>query len=160
MSVQQKHLAWHETMELHELVAFHSVVLIKLKKAIKEVTDPALNRLYKGTIQVLEQNLRELLAFYPQAPGSDSRKDKDPETGFFAGDLLSMAKTMVRNYAIAITETATPQLREVLTKQINGAIQLHANVFNFMYERSYYPSYNLEQLLKNDVKNAELALSK
>lgn len=68
MSVQQKHLAWHETMELHELVAFHSVVLIKLKKAIKEVTDPALNRLYKGTIQVLEQNLKELLAFYPQSP--------------------------------------------------------------------------------------------
>ena len=37
---------------------------------------------------------------------------------------------------------------EVLTRQINGAIQLHAQVFNFMYERGYYPAYDLKQLLK------------
>lgn len=47
---------------------------------------------------------------------------------FYAGDLLGLAKTSVRNYAIAITETATPRLREVLTRQINSAIQLHAQV--------------------------------
>lgn len=63
------HLAWHETLDMHELVAFQTIGLIKLKRA---------------------------------------------------GDLLGMAKTLVRNYAIAITETATPKLREVLQKQING----------------------------------------
>jgi spore coat protein F len=59
---------------------------------------------------------------------------EDPETGFIAGDLLGMPKTMVRSYAIAVTETATPTLREVLTKQLVAGIQLHANVFYFMLQ--------------------------
>lgn len=66
---------------------------------------------------------------------------------------------MVRSYAIAVTETATPSLREVLTKQLVAGIQLHANVFYFMLQRGYYPSYNLDQLLANDVQNAQKALS-
>ena len=46
----------------------------------------------------------------------------------FTLEICLLAKTSVRNYAIAITETATPRLREVLTRQINSAIQLHAQV--------------------------------
>lgn len=30
---QPQHLAWHETLEIHELVAFQSISLMKLKKA-------------------------------------------------------------------------------------------------------------------------------
>jgi spore coat protein F len=156
------HLAWHETLDMHELVAFQTNGLIKLKRMVNSVNDPALKTLYVQTIKALESNLGELLAFYPKAPNpsmSRNSHEKDPETGFFSGDLLGMAKTMVRNYSIAITETATPSLREVLTKQMVAAIQLHANVFNFMLQRSYYPSYNLDQLLANDVQNAQRALS-
>ncbi len=36
---------------------------------------------------------------------------------------------------------------------------MHAKIFNYMYERSYYPSYNLERLLENDVKLANKALN-
>jgi spore coat protein F len=151
-------LAWHETLELHELVAFQSNGLVMLKKTIAEVNDPSLRNLYSQTIQAIQSNLQELIAFYPQAPVKH-RHTKDPETGFFAGSLLGLSKTMVRNYAIAITETATPQLRQILVNQMNTAIQLHANVFYFMYERSYYPSYNLEQLLSNDLQLAKTALS-
>ncbi|MGM2853626.1 spore coat protein, partial [Bacillus cereus group sp. Bce028] len=43
-------------------------------------------------------------------------------------------------------------------RQINGAIQLHAQVFNFMYERGYYPAYDLKQLLKNDIQNVQKAI--
>jgi spore coat protein F len=153
-------LAWHETLELHELVAFQSVCLIKLKRSIPELQNQELRNLYAQTIQILDRNLRELLAFYPRAPlPPGSRNHKEPDTGFFAGDLLGAAKTMVRNYAIAITETATPAVREVLTKQLNLAIQLHARVFYFMYERNEYPAYDLEQLLSNDIKLAQTALS-
>jgi spore coat protein F len=155
----QNRLAWHETLDMHELVAYQTNGLVMLKHTINEVKDPALRHLYAQTIPILESNLRELLAFYPQAPMYQTREAKDPETAFYAGNLLGLAKNMVRNYAIAITETATPQLRDVLTKQINIAIQLHANVYRYMYERSYYPSYNLEQLLANDIKNAQLAMS-
>jgi spore coat protein F len=86
------------------------------------------------------------LQFYPYAPNVQPSYRED--AGFYAGDLLGLAKTTVRSYAIDITETATPRLREVLTRQLNAAILLHANVFNYMYKRGYYPSYNLNKLLE------------
>ncbi|MGO4274340.1 spore coat protein [Paenibacillus sp. TAF58] len=132
---------------MHELVAFQTNGLMKLKKTVNDVNDPDLRKLYIQSIQAVEGNLRELLNFYPKAPNpSMPRKSEmqEPETGFFAGDLLGMAKTMVRNYSIAVTETATPNLREVLTKQLVAGIQLHANVFYFMLQRGFYPAYNLD----------------
>ncbi|WIV20366.1 spore coat protein [Paenibacillus polygoni] len=80
-------------------------------------------------------------------------------TAFQLGQLLGVLKTSVRNYAIAITETATPQVREMLKKHLNAGIDLHAKVFNYMLERGLYPSYDLPKLLQNDVKNAQTAVS-
>jgi len=158
MKSQQKHLAWHETMELHELVAGQTNQLMALKMQIGHVQDPTLHGLYAEAIQGLEQNLNELLPFYPQAP--ETRKEKGEElSGFYSGNLLGIAKTAVRNYAYAITETATPVLRDTFQKQLLRAIQLHAKVFNYMLERGFYPAYNLQQLLANDQANAKKALS-
>ncbi|WP_227939961.1 spore coat protein [Alkalihalobacillus deserti] len=156
------HLAWHETLEIHELTAFQSIGLMKLKKAYPEVTDPALKELYTQAIEGLSANIRELLEFYPMAPRSDQDDDefRNDEIPFYAGDLLALFKTGVRNYAIAITETATPALRNVLKQQLIRAIDTHAKAFYYMYERSYYPSYNLEQLLQNDINLANKALNK
>lgn len=151
---QPETLAWHETLELHELVAFQTNGIFKLKKSVCHITDPKLKELYIYSIGALEKNVMELLQFFPKAPvfqGQQMREDN----GFYAGDLLGLAKTSVRNYAIAITETATPQVRTVLTKQIQDAIKWHAQVYNFMYKRGLYPSYNLQQLLLNDYKNAQ-----
>lgn len=128
----------------------------QIKKSVRNVPDQALQSLYIKAINAIQNNLQELVQFYPYAPGFQAQHRDD--TGFYAGDLLGLAKTSVRNYAIAITETATPRLREVLTRQINGAIQLHAQVFNFMYERGYYPAYDLKELLKNDVQNVQKAI--
>lgn len=154
------HLAWHETLELHELVVFQSVGLMKLKKAVRKVPDAELRQLYLFSIQSLENNLRELLRFYPAAPRVGSvDKMAAGDLAFYAGDLLVLAKTAVRNYAVAITETATPALREVLTKQLVAAVQWHGMVYYYMYQRSLYPSYNLNQLLAGDVRNATTALS-
>ncbi|MFP9035567.1 spore coat protein CotF, partial [Enterococcus faecalis] len=111
------------------------------------------------SIQGVEQNLRELLPFFPQAPHREDEEEERADNPFYSGDLLGFAKTSVRSYAIAITETATPQLRNVLVKQLNAAIQLHAQVYRYMYQHGYYPSYNLSELLKNDVRNANRAIS-
>lgn len=152
------HLAWHETLEMHELVAFQANSLMDFKMQFAKVQDPALRGLYSEAIQGVEQNLRELLPFYPMAP--KAVRDMNPDiTAFYSGHLLIFAKTSVRNYAIAITETATPALRETFQRHLLRAIQLHAKVFYYMLERSYYPAYNLEQLLANDVKMAQKALS-
>ncbi|WP_026701486.1 spore coat protein, partial [Salibacterium aidingense] len=91
---------------------------------------------------------------------SENMAYRNDDTPFFAGDLLALLKTGVRNYAIAITETATPAVRDVLKRQLMNTIDSHASVFNYMYKRGYYPSYDLHELLKNDVSLANQALSK
>jgi spore coat protein F len=155
----QRHLAWHETMELHELVAYQSNCLIGFKREIRNIQDPALRSLYSEAIAGTEQNIRELLQFYPSAP-TYARSPEPPDlTAFYSGHLLGFAKTSVRNYALAITETATPQVRDVLQRHLLNAIHLHGKVFAFMNERGYYPAYDIHQLLDSDIQTARKALS-
>ncbi|WP_026673279.1 spore coat protein [Alkalihalobacterium bogoriense] len=157
---QPRHLAWHETLEIHELVATQSIGLMNLKKALPEITDSELKKIYDQTIQGLSQNIRELLEFYPLAPKPNREvAERNDMASFFAGDLLALAKTSVRNYAIAITETATPALRTVLTNHLLKAIETHATIFNYMYQKSDYPAYDFVKLLENDVNLAQKALS-
>jgi len=78
---------------------------------------------------------------------------------FYAGSLLGAAKSGVRNASIAITETSTPRVREVLTRQLNQDIQAHARIFNYMRERSLYPSHDIDQMIQNDIRNAQKVLS-
>jgi spore coat protein F len=159
---ERKLLAWHETLELHELVAFQSVGLMKLKMSFKKITEAELKEIYKKCIHDLEGNLKELLKFYPSAQGYQSR-DEDEEDlredpGFYAGDLLGLSKTLVRNLSVAITETATPSLRKTFTNQLIGAIHGHERIFNYMYKHGYYPAYDLGQLLGHDIETAQKAL--
>ncbi|WP_274364935.1 spore coat protein [Paenibacillus thermotolerans] len=145
-------------MELHELVAFQSNHLMAFKMHLTDVKDPQLHALYAETIHGIEQNLHELLRYYPQAPVGMRKSSDGDMTAFYAAHLLGFVKTAVRNYAIAITETATPQLRGTLQKQLNAAIALHGKAFQFMYDRGLYPAYDLERLLALDTKNAAKAL--
>jgi spore coat protein F len=159
-SRQPEHLAWHETLEIHELVAFQAIGLVKLKTAFPEITSPELKNLYNQAIMAITNNLNELVQFYPLAPNPGREEDERVDIlPFYAGDLLALAKTSVRNYSIAVTETATPVLRSVLTKQLLGAIELHGSVYQYMYERNLYPSYNLNQLLQNDINIVQKALA-
>lgn len=156
---RQSTLAWHETLEIHELTAFQTNNLINFKMMLPEVTDPGVKTLVLETIAALENNLKDLLGFIPLAPTYPRSSGADLMTAFQLGQLLGVLKTSVRNYAIAITETATPQVREMLKKHLNAGIDLHAKVFNYMLERGLYPSYDLPKLLQNDVKNAQTAVS-
>ncbi|KIL76126.1 spore coat protein [Bacillus badius] len=157
---EHRHLAWHETMELHELTVFQSLGLMKLKKTYPKITDPELKKIYQQAIHSLTGNIQELLRFYRMAPHMQREENlRVDELPFYAGDLLAFLKTAVRNLAIAITETATPALRAVLVKQLNGAIESHTAIYNYMYKKGYYPSYDLNRLLQNDVAIANTALS-
>lgn len=158
-SRRPNHLAWHETLELHELVAFQSFGLMKLKKFISEVKDPELHKIYVHTIKGLETNLNELLRFYSIAARDNEELDRKTDSSFFSGDLLAFAKSAVRNYSIAITETATPILRGTLNKQLQKAIKTHEMIYSYMYKKGLYPSYDLRKLLENDVNIAGKALN-
>lgn len=87
------------------------------------------------------------------------RKCRCLKTGSMQAIYWQPQKTMVRNYSIAITETATPELREVLLKQLNGAVRWHEQVYNYMARRGLYPSYDLGKLLQGDVFRAQKAIS-
>jgi spore coat protein F len=156
----QNTLAWHETLELHELVAFQSIGLMKLKMSFRKIMDPELRGIYEKSIQGLETTIHELVQFYPSAPISPTRNEAmNEEFAFFAGDLLAFWKTAVRNYGIAITETATPALRKVLSTHLMKAIHSHERIFRYMYKQGLYPSYDMGQLLTNDLTLAQKALS-
>lgn len=151
-------LAWHETLEIHELVAFQSIGLMKLKMAVKKVNDAELQMIYQKTIKDLELHITELVQYYSMAPRGESRDEVIGDLAFYAGDLLSLMKASVRNYAIAITETATPALRKTLTNHLLRAVKGHGRIYNYMYQKGFYPSYDLGELLNNDLKLANKAL--
>lgn len=54
----------------------------------------------------------------------------------FAVDFLIRAKEGVRNIATALTETASPDLRVLLRKQLNQAIQMHQEITDLMIEKN------------------------
>jgi spore coat protein F len=161
-NVQHKHLAWHETLKLHELTASQSNNLIALKKHIHEVCDPKLHALYEEAIRCTESNLRDLLHFYSLAPmearNQKGKGEHEDMTAFYAGHLLEFAKNNIMRYADAITETATPQLRDTFVKHLNNAIKFHAQVFNYMMECGFYHPYDLHRMLEDDKRNAKRAL--
>lgn len=73
-------------------------------------------------------------------------------------DSLLDAKAVVRNYAIAISETRTPEVREVLRKHLNDAIDTHESILRYMMENGYYHVNEPLEQMKVDMKSANAAL--
>jgi similar to spore coat protein len=76
-----------------------------------------------------------------------------------ATDLLISAKSGVHNYAIAITEAATPELREALKEQLFAAIDTHEAVSKYMVARGFYYPHHLGEQLHVDLTTADTALN-
>jgi similar to spore coat protein len=75
-----------------------------------------------------------------------------------ATDLLITAKSAVRAYAVAVTETASPEVRKVLVKQMNQAIEDHAEIAEYMIQNDMYMAYDIEKQLKHDKEKVDKAL--
>ncbi|EKQ57900.1 MULTISPECIES: spore coat protein [unclassified Clostridium] len=75
-----------------------------------------------------------------------------------ATDFLISAKSGVQNYAVAITETTSPEVRLVLKKQLQDAIATHEKIFNYMMKNGYYNAYDLEAQYKVDMKTTDTTL--
>jgi similar to spore coat protein len=74
-----------------------------------------------------------------------------------ATDFLISAKAGVRNYTVAITEAATPELRAELREQLLAAIQTHENITNYMISKGYYHPHELSEQLQVDLTAAQTA---
>ncbi|OLS40695.1 spore coat protein [Bacillus sp. MRMR6] len=76
----------------------------------------------------------------------------------FAMDFLLSVKNGIRNYGFAITETANPELRRVLAKQLEAAIDLHGEITELMIKNKWLHPYNFKEQFPVDLKSAETAI--
>lgn len=77
----------------------------------------------------------------------------------FALDFLLSVKTGIRYYAIALTETASPNLRAVLFKQMDEAIDLYEELTQLCLDKGWLYPHDLGKQIELDIKSADMALS-
>jgi similar to spore coat protein len=76
-----------------------------------------------------------------------------------AADLLISAKSGIKDYAIALSETVTPEVRNVLRRQLDEAIVSHEQVTNYMMSKGWYHAYDVKEQIRLDIQNAKTALN-
>ncbi|MCX7709385.1 MAG: spore coat protein [Clostridia bacterium] len=72
-----------------------------------------------------------------------------------ATDFLLATKQAVKNYAWALAETASPQVRDTLRRQLDVAIGTHERITNYMMDKGYYHAYNPQEQIRVDMKASE-----
>lgn len=76
-----------------------------------------------------------------------------------AMDLLISAKSGVRNYAMAVTESGTPEIKEVLIRHLEEALDLHERISNYMMEKGWYHAWNTSEQIDLNLTNIDTALN-
>ncbi|EOR21748.1 spore coat protein [Cytobacillus oceanisediminis] len=73
----------------------------------------------------------------------------------FAMDFLVRAKESVRNIATVLTETASPELRVLLRKQLKQAISMHQEITELMIEKKWFHPHDLSEQYQLDQLSAK-----
>ncbi|WP_337031443.1 spore coat protein [Paenibacillus illinoisensis] len=76
-----------------------------------------------------------------------------------AMDLLINAKSGVRNYAMAVTECATPEIKQILMRQLDEAIVSHEKISNYMVQQGLYHPYHIPEQIQLDLQNIQTAMN-
>lgn len=76
-----------------------------------------------------------------------------------ATDLLISAKSGVINYAAAVSEAATPEVREVLRQHLLAAIDTHEKAASYMIKRGWYHVDDFPAQFQVDRKASETVLN-
>ncbi|GAA4834746.1 spore coat protein [Paenibacillus vulneris] len=76
-----------------------------------------------------------------------------------ANDMLISAKSGIKSYAAALSETSTPEVRQILRKQLDHAIMAHEQISNYMIQNGFYHPTQVKQQIQLDIQNAQTALS-
>jgi similar to spore coat protein len=76
-----------------------------------------------------------------------------------AMDFLISAKTGIKTYAVALTESATPEIKTVLAKQLEEAVLTHETIATYMMQKGYYHPYDPNEQIKLDLTNMQNALN-
>ena len=73
----------------------------------------------------------------------------------FAMDFLIRAKEGIRNTAVALTETASPDVRALLRKQLMQGIRMHQEITELMISKKWFHPYELSEQYKLDQLSAK-----
>jgi similar to spore coat protein len=73
-------------------------------------------------------------------------------------DFLLSVKNGIHTYAIALTETASPKLREALYRQMEQSIDLHAEISEMMINKGWLYPHDVGKQVELDLKSADNAL--
>ncbi|WP_336758123.1 spore coat protein [Paenibacillus sp. USHLN196] len=76
-----------------------------------------------------------------------------------AMDFLMNAKSSVRNYAMAVTECVTPEIKQILMKQLDEAIDSHEKISNYMVQQGLYHPYHIPEQIQLDLQNIQTAMN-
>lgn len=69
-----------------------------------------------------------------------------------ASDFLTASKAGIKMYAYALTEAATPNVRDILHKHLDVAIQTHEKITNYMISKRYYHPYDPQKQINADLQ--------
>jgi similar to spore coat protein len=67
-----------------------------------------------------------------------------------ASDFLMASKSAIKNYAAALTETTTIEVKNALHKQLEDAINSHERISTFMMNKGYYNAYDPQAQMSMD----------
>ncbi|GAA4702602.1 spore coat protein [Brevibacillus fulvus] len=73
-------------------------------------------------------------------------------------DLLNSVKADIRNYAVAITETATPELKTVLRQHLREGIALHRELTAYLMDKGWYQPYDPAEQIQLVLKSGRTAI--
>jgi spore coat protein CotF len=73
----------------------------------------------------------------------------------FAMDFLIRAKEGVRNMAVALTETASPDARTLLKNQLHQGLALHQEISDLMIRKKWFHPYEVSEQYQLDQLSAK-----
>jgi similar to spore coat protein len=76
-----------------------------------------------------------------------------------ATDLLISAKSGIRNYSMAITETRHPEIKEIFVRHLNEALDLHEQLSSYMAEKGWYHAWDPKEQVNLNLQNIHTAVN-
>ncbi|MGI5902339.1 MAG: spore coat protein [Desulfitobacteriia bacterium] len=75
------------------------------------------------------------------------------------GDMLNSTKMSIKSYAGALTEAASPQVRDLLKRQLDDAIESQEKIFRFMEKKGWYKPYDMNSQIQSDIQNSQKVIN-
>jgi similar to spore coat protein len=87
--------------------------------------------------------------------GEDSKNNSTPDKDL-ASELLMSSKNDITMLSKAVTESVNPQLRQILTTQLNICINDHFQLSDLAVQKGWYNAFSSPgQQIKQDLQEAE-----